>query len=103
MRSKKVINLIDYKIESNSYSDEGTKTPVITQVYANTYSLSSSQQLQAQHEGLRLSGRVEIWTFEYDGQVDLQLEGSTDTHTILSVEERGDKTYLNYGERLSKW
>lgn len=102
MRSKRVVNLIDYEINPSSYSDEGEKTPVITQVYANTYSLSSSQQLQAQHEGLRLSGRVEVWTFEYNGQPDLQVDGSDQVYTILSVEERGDKTHLSYGERLSK-
>lgn len=102
MRSKRVVNLIDYEIVANTYSDEGEKRPVITQVYANTYSLNASQQLNAQHEGLRLNGRVEIWSFEYEGQPDIQIDGTQEVHTILSVEERGDKTYLSYGERLAK-
>lgn len=102
MRSKQVVNLIDYKITANDYSDEGEKELVITQVYANTYSLTASQQLNAQHEGLRLNGRVEVWSFEYNGQPDIQVDGTTQVYTILSVEERGDKTYLSYGERLAK-
>ena len=95
-----MVNLIKYELKSSKYSDEGEKVPVIKKVYANEYSLSSSEQIRAQHEGLRLRGRVEIWSFEYDDEVDLQIIGKDRIYTILSVDKRGDKTFLSYGERL---
>lgn len=100
MRSKEVITLVDYTIEPSSYSDEGIKTPVFEKIYANRYSLSFSEQLRAQTERLRLNGRVEVYSFEYDNQPDIEVNGKT--YTILSVTEKGDKTVLTYGERLAK-
>lgn len=100
MRSKQVVSLISYETRSNNFSDEGKKILVYTDLYANNFSLSSTQQLQAQHEGLRTHGKVEVWTFEYNGQPDIRINNKI--YTILSVEEKGDKTILTYGERLSK-
>lgn len=103
MRSREVIHLVSYETSPNDFSDEGVKIPVYNIVYANRYTLSSSEQLRAQHEGLRVRGRIEVWTFEYNNEEDIHIPGDKKIYTILSTEVRGDKTYLTYGERLGKW
>lgn len=100
MRSKELIYLVDYEILPTEFSDEGERIENLTPLYANRYTTSSSLQLKASNEGLRVKGKVEIWTFEYSGQEDIKV--GKDIHTILSVEEKGDKTLLTYGERLAK-
>lgn len=100
MRSKLIVDLVTYENKPNTYSDEGVKIPSFRTVYGNKYNLSSSEQLRAQQESLRVRGKVEIWSFEYNDEPDIAING--DIHTILAVDERGDKTIVTYGHRLAK-
>lgn len=96
MRSSLTVNLITYEILPGSFSDEGEKRAVKRKVYGNAYGTGLDTVLRAQREGLRISGQVEVYTFEYQGEEDIEVGGKR--YQILNASTRGDKTVLSYGE-----
>ncbi len=98
MRGRDKIELIKYQVMPGSFSDEGEKIPVGRFVYANEFSTSLISKLQASKEGLRLAGRLEVYTFEYQGEPSLRLEKNGDIYKIVDAQKNGDRTVLTYGE-----
>lgn len=96
MRSSLIVSLITYEIIPGSFSDEGEKRPIKRKIYGNAYGTGLDTALRAQMEGLRISGQVEIHSFEYQGEEDIEI--GEKRYQILHARARGDKTVLTYGE-----
>ena len=98
MRSGSYIYLLTYETKSGDFSDEGLRIVNKRKVYANSYSVSLDTSIQARRERLRVAGRFEIYTFEYQDEEELELSGKV--YQILHTQSRGDKTILTYGEAI---
>lgn len=96
MRSTLTVSLIHYETMPGAFSDEGERRPVKRCIYANAYGTGLDSTLRARNEGLRISGQVEIYSFEYEGEEDIEVAGKV--YQIINARVRGDKTVLAYGE-----
>lgn len=99
MRSSLILNLVSYKTLPSNFSDEGERVPVKRKIYGNAFSVDLDTSIKAQREGFRLNGQVEIYTFEYEGEEDLEINDKI--YRILNAKTRGDKTVLSYGEVIA--
>ena len=104
MRSNSVVYLINRVYAPGDISDEGESLIQKMKIYGNQYkSLNFKSKLNAAVEGLRVKGRVEVYSFEYKGQEELQMDSKTSPiYEILDVAVNGDKTVLTYGERIKE-
>lgn len=99
MRFKDVIYLISVIVQKDEnghpMTDEnGNPIEILTErmVYANEYSVSSSEYYNAAMTGLRPAKQFEIYSFEYQGEDRLKHNGVT--YRIIRAETRGEKTRL---------
>lgn len=98
MRSNEVVTLIKTRYEQGGFSDEGKAIEKRKEIYVNTYGISLNSQLSAANEKLDLVGRFEMWTFEYNDEKIVEVNG--EKHKVLSADRRGDKTVISYGDYL---
>jgi len=91
MRHHDVISLISIKYEEDEI---GNQIPVETerQVFANEFSVSSSEFYNASVAGLKPTRAFEIYSFEYQGEGKLKHEGTK--YQIIRTEKRGEKMRL---------
>lgn len=98
MRSNETATLITTTYEQGDFSDEGKAVETRREVYINSYSISLNAKLSAANEKLDLVGRFKMWTFEYEGEKLVEVDGNT--YKVLSADKRGDKTIISYGDYL---
>lgn len=98
MRSNETATLITTTYEQGDFSDEGKAVETRREVYINPYSISLNAKLSAANEKLDLVGRFKMWTFEYEGEKLVEVDGNT--HKVLSADKRGDKIIISYGDYL---
>lgn len=91
MRFKEVIYLLSVIV---GYDEIGNPVETVTErkVYANEFSVSSSEYYNAALTGLRPAKQFEIYSFEYQDEEKLKHNGIT--YRIVRVETRGEKTRL---------
>lgn len=98
MRSNETATLITTTYEQGDFSDEGKAIEARKEVYINPYSISLNAKLSAANEKLDLVGRFKMWTFEYEGEKLVEVDGNT--YKVLSADKQGDKTIISYGDYL---
>lgn len=98
MRSSLLINLITYEVTPNAFSDEGERKKIRRTIYGNEYGVGFDSSIRARREGLRVSGAVEVYTFEYCGEEDIEINGKI--YSILNARVKGDRIILAYGEAI---
>lgn len=91
MRYKDVIKLITVTYGTDSIGNQ-VATETEKEVYANMYSVSSTEYYNAALMGLRPSVAFDIYSFEYDGQARLKYDSKT--YNIIRTETRGERTRL---------
>lgn len=96
MRSNETATLITTRYEQGKISDEGKAVEEGKEVYINPYGISLNAQISAANDNLNLVGRFRMWTFEYNGEKTVEVEGIR--YKVLSVDTRGDKTIISYGD-----
>lgn len=91
MRFKEVIYLLSVTV---TYDEIGNPIETVTErkVYANEFSVTSSEYYNAALTGLRPAKQFEIYSFEYQGEEKLKHNGIT--YRIIRTETRGEKTRL---------
>lgn len=92
MRHKEVIYLVSVAIVEDEIGNQ-IEVPTERQVFANEFSVSSSEFYNAALTGLRLAKQFEIYSFEYQGEEKLKHNGIT--YHIIRTETRGEKTRLS--------
>lgn len=92
MRFKDVIALISITYTEDEIGNQ-IEVPVDRKVFANEFSVSSSEYYNAAMTGLRPAKVFEIYTFEYRGEAKLKHNGIT--YNIIRTETRGEKTRLS--------
>jgi len=92
MRFKEVIYLLSVTVD---YDEIGNPVETVTErkVYANEFSITSSEFYNAALTGLRPAKQFEIYSFEYQGEEKLKHNGIT--YHIIRTETRGEKTRLS--------
>lgn len=98
MRSNETATLITTTYEPGDFSDEGKAVETRKEVYINSYSISLNAKLNAANEKLDLVGKFEMWTFEYEWEKLVEVDGNK--YKVLSADKRGDKTIISYGDYL---
>lgn len=99
MRAQLKITLLSYELLPGAFSDEGKRVEKRREIYANEFSTGLDAALRARNEGLWIEGRVEIYSFEYEGEEYVEVRGKT--YRVLSVTRKGDKAVLTYGEEAA--
>lgn len=91
MRHNQVIYLLSTTIIEDGI---GNQIPTTTErkVYANEFSVSSSEYYNAAVTGLRPAKQFEIYSFEYQNEEQLKHDGAN--YRIIRTETRGEKTRL---------
>lgn len=91
MRHNQIIYLVSTSI---TYDEIGNpiETPVERELFANEFSVSSSEFYNAATNGLRPSKMFEIYSFEYQGEE--KLKHNSITYRIIRTEGRGEKIRL---------
>lgn len=92
MRFKEVIYLLSVTV---GYDEIGNPVETVTErkVYANEFSVSSSEYYNAALTGLRPAKQFEIYSFEYQGEE--KLKHNSIIYRIIRTETRGEKTRLS--------
>ncbi len=92
MRFKEVIYLLSVTVD---YDEIGNPIETITErkVYANEFSVTSSEYYNAALTGLRPAKQFEIYSFEYQDEEKLKHNGII--YRIIRTETRGEKTRLS--------
>ena len=97
MRHNKVIYLISTTTTlDENFNEVEEKTE--RKVYANPYSVSSSEYYNAAVNDLRPEKAFEIHTFEYNGEELFKFEGKE--YNIIRTRSKGEKTII-VGERVA--
>ncbi len=91
MRFKDVIYLISVTVIEDEIGNQ-IETPTERMVYANEFSVSSSEYYNAALTGLRPAKQFEIYSFEYQGEERLKHDGVM--YRIIRTEKRGEKTRI---------
>lgn len=92
MQHKEVIYLVSITYTEDEIGNQ-IETPVERKVFANEYSVSSTEYYNAAMTGLRPAKVFEIYTFEYQGEAKLKHNGIA--YNIIRTETRGEKTRLS--------
>lgn len=72
--------------------------PIRTKVWANRRKIGSSTWLAARSAGLHADASVQIRSFEYDGQEDVEIAGIE--YTVEKAVRYGEFTVLTLAKRL---
>lgn len=97
MRHNKIIKLPVVTITEDEYGNE-VEEYTWEKVYANEYSVSSSEFYNAAVNGLRPEKEFEIYSAEYDGQDKFMFEGQQ--YSIIRTQGQGEKIRL-IGEKVT--
>ncbi|MBM7624779.1 phage head closure protein [Sporohalobacter salinus] len=98
MRHNKVIYLPITTIEEDEFENEVEVISDWRRVYANKYSINSSEFYNAAKEGLRPELAFRIYDFEYDGEDKFKYNG--DEYNIIRTQGSGEKMIL-VGEKVT--
>jgi len=92
VRFKEIIYLLSVTVD---YDEIGNpiETVIERKVFANEFSITSSEFYNAALTGLRPAKQFEIYSFEYQGEEKLKHNGIT--YHIIRTETRGEKTRLS--------
>lgn len=92
MRFKEIIYLLSVTVD---YDEIGNpiETVIERKVFANEFSITSSEFYNAAMTGLRPAKQFEIYSFEYQGEDRLKHNGII--YRIIRAETRGEKTRLS--------
>ena len=96
MRFDKVIYLVAVTYQADSIGQQVEQPPARRKVYANEWSISSSERYEAGRNDLKPERRYQVRTSEYQGEQLMEVSGVE--YTIIGVEPRGEWTLLT-GER----
>ncbi|MFX4263121.1 phage head-tail adapter protein [Pelotomaculum propionicicum] len=91
MRHKEVIHLISSAISADSIGNQ-IETDTERKVFANEYSVGTSEYYNAASSGLRPAKMFEIYTFEYRDEA--KLRHNSTTYRVIRSQGRGEKTIL---------
>jgi len=97
MRHNKVIYLPTVIYGEDEWGNE-IEVPSWRKVYANEYSVSSSEFYNAAVTGLRPEIAFEIYSFEYDGEKKFEYGG--EEYNIIRTQGKGEKIVL-VGEKVA--
>lgn len=97
MRHNKVIYLLSTTIVEDEWGNE-VEHPVERKVYANEYSVSSSEFYNAAVTGLRPEIAFEIYSFEYDREQ--KFKYNDEEYNIIRTQGKGEKVIL-IGEKVA--
>lgn len=97
MRHNKVIYLLSTTIVEDDWGNE-VERPVERKVYANEYSVSSSEFYNAAVTGLRPEIAFEIYSFEYNNEA--KFEYDNEKYNIIRTQGKGEKIVL-IGEKVA--
>ena len=97
MRHNKVIYLPTTTITKDDWGNE-IEEETWDLVYANEYSVSSSEFYNAAKEGLKPEKAFEIYSFEYNGEEKFKYNG--DEYNIIRTQGSGEKIVL-IGEKVT--
>lgn len=91
MRHNQIIYLISVDIIEDELCNQIEK-PTERMVFANEYSVSSTEHYNAALVGLRPSKVFEIYSFEYQNEKELEHNG--ETYDIIRTGSKGEKVLL---------
>ncbi len=91
MRHNQIIKLISITVAEDAIGNQ-VETPTERQVFANEFSVGSSEFYNAAVTGLKPEKMFEIYSWEYKGEGKLKHDGVT--YRIIRTEARGDKARL---------
>lgn len=91
MRYNQVIYLISTTVTEDEIGNQ-IETETERKVYANEYSVSSSEYYNAAMTGLRPAKQFEIYSFEFQQETRLRHENTK--YRIIRSETKGEKTRL---------
>jgi SPP1 family predicted phage head-tail adaptor len=97
MRHNKVIYLISTTIAEDEYGNQ-IEEETERKVYANEYSIGSSEFYNAAVTGLRPEIAFEIYSFEYNGEEKFKYDG--EEYNIIRTQGKGEKMVL-IGEKVA--
>lgn len=97
MRHNKVIYLLSTTIVEDEWGNQIEQT-VERKVYANEYSVSSTEFYNAAVTGLRPEIAFEIYSFEYDGEE--KFKYNDEEYNIIRTQGKGEKIVL-VGEKVA--
>lgn len=96
MRHHDVINLITVTIVEDELGNQ-LEQETTRQVFANEFSVSSSEFYDANNQGLKPEKVFEMYSFEYQDEPKFQHEGIE--YTIIRTQTKGEKIRLT-GEKV---
>lgn len=91
MRHNDVIYLVGVTVTYDSLGNP-IKKPTKRMVYANRFSINSSEFYDASRQGLKPEKDFEIYSFEYEGEETFNYDEKE--YTIIRTQQRGEKIRL---------
>lgn len=91
MRHNQIIKLISITVAEDAIGNQ-VETPTERQVFANEFSVGSSEFYKAAVTGLRPSKMFEVYSWEY--QDEDRLSHNSATYRIIRTEAKSEKTRL---------
>ena|SRR5690554_5378475 len=96
MRHKEVIHLESTTIKKDEWGNE-VEVPDWKKIYANEYSIGSSEYYNAATAGLRPEKSFEIYSFEYNNEKKFKYKD--EEYKIIRTQGKGEKVIL-IGEKV---